>query len=117
MAGGIAEWEIAVAAAQSRKADNLVVLSIKEISSFTDTFVLCTGLNSRQVQAISEAIEKALREEGVRAIGIEGRQNAEWVLMDYSDFIVHVFSKKAREFYDLERLWKRAPRIPVPDAA
>ena len=113
----MAEWEIAVAAAQSRKADNLVVLSIKEISSFTDTFVLCTGFNSRQVQAISEAIEKALREEGVRAIGIEGRQNAEWVLMDYSDFIVHVFSKKAREFYDLERLWKRAPRIPVPDAA
>ena len=113
----MAEWEIAVAAAQSRKADDVVVLNIKEVSSFTDTFVLCTGLNVRQVQAISDAVEKALKDEGFRAIGVEGRQTAAWVLMDYGDFIVHVFSPRAREFYDLERLWKRAPRIPVPDGA
>ena len=111
------DWETAVGAAQERKATDLVVLDIKEVSTFTDTFVLCTGLNARQVQAISNAIEKALKEEGVRAIGIEGYQNAEWVLMDYGDFLVHIFSPQARDFYDLERLWKRAPRIPVPDAA
>ena len=113
----MADWEVAVTAAQERKAVDLVVLDIKEVSSFTDTFVLCTGLNARQVQAISDAVEKALKEEGGRAIGIEGRQNAEWVLMDYGDFIVHVFSPQARDFYDLERLWRRARRIPVPDAA
>ena len=113
----MADWEVAVRAAQSRKAADIIVLDIKEVSSFTDTFVLCSGLNARQVQAISDAVEGALKQESVRAMGIEGRQNAEWVLMDYSDFIVHIFSPQARQFYDLERLWKRARRIPVPEAA
>lgn len=117
MAGGMEDWEIAVEAAQSRQAVDLVVLDIKQVSTFTDTFVLCTGLNAPQVQAISNAIERALKQDGARAIGIEGYQNAEWVLMDYGYFLVHIFSPRAREFYDLERLWKRAPRIPVPDAA
>jgi ribosome-associated protein len=113
----MSEWEIAVHAAQSRKAEGLTVLRIGTISSFTDFFVICTGTNSRQVQAIADAVETALKSEGVRPLGIEGYEAGEWILMDYGDFIMHVFSPRSREFYGLERLWKTAPRVPVPEAA
>ena len=113
----MSEWEIAVQAAQSKKAEEIVVLDIGKVSSFTDTFVVCSGVNTRQNQAISDAIQTTLKQEGVRASGIEGFQNAEWILMDYGDFVVHVLSAEARSFYDLERLWKNAPRVPVPEAA
>ena len=111
------EWEKAVQAAQEKQANDIVVLNIGQVSTFTDTFVVCSGGNNRQNQAISDAIQTTLRQEGVRAVGIEGFQNAEWILMDYGDFVVHVLSTEARKFYDLERLWKNAPRIPVPEAA
>ena len=113
----MSEWEIAVQAAQSKKAEEIVVLDIGKVSSFTDTFVVCSGANTRQNQAISDAIQTTLKQEGVWASGIEGFQNAEWILMDYGDFVVHVLSAEARSFYDLERLWKNAPRVPVPEAA
>ncbi len=113
----MSEWEIAVQAAQSKKAEDIVVLDIGKVSSFTDTFVVCSGSNTRQNQAISDAIQTTLKQEGVRAAGIEGFQNAEWILMDYGDFVVHVLSPEARKYYDLERLWRKAPRIPVPEAA
>ena len=113
----MSEWEIAVQAALSKKADDIVVLDIGKVSSFTDTFVVCSGSNTRQNQAISDEIQATLKREGVRAAGIEGFQNAEWILMDYGDFVVHVLSPEARKFYDLERLWRKAPRIPVPEAA
>ena len=113
----MSEWEIAVQAALSKKADDIVVLDIGKVSSFTDTFVVCSGSNTRQNQAISDEIRTTLKQEGVRAAGIEGFQNAEWILMDYGDFVVHVLSPEARKFYDLERLWRNAPRIPVPEAA
>ena len=113
----MSEWEIAVQAAQSKKAEEIVVLDIGKVSSFTDTFVVCSGVNTRQNQAISDAIQTTLKQEGVRASGIEGFQNAEWILMDYGDFVVHVLSAEARRFYDLERLWKNAPRVPVPEAS
>ncbi len=113
----MSEWEVAVQAARSRKGEDIVVLDIAKISSFTDTFVICVGTNSRQNQAISDAIEMALKKEGVRPIGIEGHRNAEWILMDYGDFVVHIFSEESRRFYDLERLWRNAPRLPIPEAA
>lgn len=113
----MSEWEIAVQAAQSKKAEDIVVLDIGKVSSFTNTFVVCSGSNTRQNQAISDEIQTTLKQEGVRVAGIEGFQNAEWILMDYGDFIVHVLSPEARKYYDLERLWKNAPRIPVPEAA
>ncbi len=111
------EWEVAVQAARSRKGEDIVVLDIAKASSFTDTFVICAGTNARQNQAISDAIETVLKKEGVRSIGIEGYQNAEWILMDYGDFVVHIFSAEARRFYDRERLWRNAPRLPIPEAA
>jgi ribosome-associated protein len=117
MKGLDADWEVAVQAARSRKAEDVVVLNIQEVSSFTDQFVICTGTTQRQVQSIADAIEMALKEEGVRPIGIEGYNNGGWVLLDYGDFVAHVFSSEARVFYNLERLWKNAPRIPVPEAA
>ena len=82
-----------------------------------DYFVLVNGTNVRQNQAISDAIQEALRGEGLRHLGVEGRQSGDWILLDYGDLIIHVFSPEKRAFYDLERLWKNAPRVPVPAAA
>ncbi len=109
-------WQVAVEAAQAKKAEDISVLDLKEVASFTDTFVICSGLNSRQNQAISDEIEKQLKGEGVRPASIEGYKQAEWVLMDYGDFIVHIFSTRARKYYDLERLWKTARRVAIEEA-
>ena len=113
----MADWEVAVRAAQSKKAEDIVVLDILAVSSFTDAFVICSGSNQRQVQSIADGIETELKAAGVRPIGIEGYSNGGWVLMDYGDFVVHILLPESRKFYDLERLWKNAPRIPVPEAA
>ncbi len=111
------DWEVAVQAAISKKAEDIAVLDIGKVSSLADYFVVANGTNVRQNQAISEGIQEALRAEGLRPLGIEGQQNGEWILLDYGDMIIHVFSPEKRHFYDLERLWKNAPRIPVPAAA
>ncbi len=110
-------WQYAVEAAQSRKAEDIVVLHIGEVSSFTEYFVVCSGTNTRQTQAIAEGIEDRLREEGWRPMGVEGKQVGEWILMDYGDLVVHIFSPQKRTFFDLERLWRNAPQIPIPAAA
>ena len=104
-------WQVAVEAAQSKKAEDISVLDLREVASFTDTFIICNGLNPRQNQAISDEVEKQLKQEGVRPSSIEGYQQAEWILMDYGSFIVHIFSPRARKYYELERLWKTARRI------
>ena len=101
----------AVRAAQDRKALDLHVLDLAGISSFTDFFLVCTGTSSRHMQAISDAIQEQLGRSGVWPAHVEGYNQAEWVLVDYVDFVVHVFSEKARKFYDLERLWKTAKRL------
>lgn len=110
-------WEIAVHAAQARKAEDIVVLDISVLSSFTDAFVLCTGRSQRQLQAIADAIEEDLRAEGWRPMGIEGRRNASWILMDYGDFVIHILTPEARKFYDIERLWRAAPHLFVAEAS
>jgi len=106
----------ALHAAAEKKAGDLTVLDLREIASFTDYFVLTSGTNKRQVQAISDEVVDQLKRHGTRAARVEGYQSAEWILVDYGDFIVHVFDERARRFYDLERLWREARRINVtPD--
>lgn len=103
----------ALNAAWEKKALELTVLDLREIASFTDFFVIATGTNKRQVQAISDDVVEQLKRAGTRAARVEGYQSAEWILVDYGDFVVHVFDDKARRFYDLERLWREATRIDV----
>ena len=101
-------------AAGEKKAFDVVVLDLREVASFTDFFVITTGANERQVQAISDEVYETLKRSGSAAARVEGYKTAEWILLDYGDFIVHVFEQKARKFYDLERLWREAKRIEVP---
>lgn len=107
---------IAILACQEKKAENINVLQLDEQSSgFTDYFLLCSGSNPRQVQAIADEIDHKLSAAGVEPKHQEGYNQAEWLLMDYVDFVVHIFSENARKFYDLERLWKTATRIDPAD--
>jgi ribosome-associated protein len=105
---------LTIAAAHDKKVLDLVVLDLRKGPAFTDFFVIGTGSNVRQVQAIADAIEEALRKKGVRPALVEGYARGEWVLLDYFDFIVHVFQPATRNFYGLERLWGDAERIEVP---
>ena len=111
------DWEAAAQAALDKKAEDVIILNIGKVSSLTGYFVLATGTNARQTQAIAEAIRDALRERGLRPLGVEGMQQGEWILLDYGDFLVHVFSPEKRKFYDLERLWSNAPRTVISEAA
>src|SRR4051812_18115644 len=104
----------ALRAASDKKALDIVVLDLREVASFTDYFVITSGTNIRQVQAIADDVVEQLKKQGTRAARVEGYKTAEWVLVDYGDFIVHVFEDKARRFYDLERLWRDAKRVPLP---
>jgi ribosome-associated protein len=108
-----ASWMLAVRAAESKKAVDITVLDLTGITSFTDHFVICTGSNSRQVQAISDEITLQLKDQGELPLSVEGYSQAEWVLVDYGDFLVHIFSPKARQYYALERLWRNAKTIDL----
>jgi ribosome-associated protein len=103
--------KIVVNAADDKKASDLVILDISKITSFANHFMLCTGDSSRQMQAIADEIEKRLKAAGIRPSHVEGYRNSEWILMDYMDLVIHIFSKNARAFYDLERLWRDAKRM------
>jgi ribosome-associated protein len=106
----------ALHAAAEKKALDPTVLDLRGISTFTDFFLIFTGANRRQVQAISDEVVEQLKRNGTPAARVEGYQNAEWILIDYGDFVVHVFEEKARRFYDLERLWREASRLNLsPD--
>jgi ribosome-associated protein len=106
----------AIQACLEKKAEEISILEMEKGSgAFTDYFVLCSGTNPRQVQAIADEVELRLKAAGIRPNNVEGYKQAEWVLVDYVDFVVHVFSEKARKFYDLERLWKTARRLEPAD--
>lgn len=107
-------WRIAVRAAREKKATDIVVLDLTGVTSFTDYFVICSGASSRQNQAIADEINLQLKKRGEKPTSIEGYDQGEWILSDYGDFLVHVLSAKAREYYSLERLWREAKSIPVP---
>jgi ribosome-associated protein len=108
----------AITACQEKQAEAITVLELEQGSgAFTDYFVVCSGTNARQVQAISDEVQERLEKAGQRPTHVEGYKQAEWVLLDYVDFVVHVFSEKARKFYDLERLWKSAKRLEPAELA
>jgi ribosome-associated protein len=108
--------EVAVRAAEDKKAENIAVLDLRDANGFTDYFVICTGTNSRQIRAIADGITDAIAEAGAKPNHVEGYDRSEWVLVDYFDFIVHVFSPDARAFYGLERLWGSAEPVEIPPA-
>ena len=101
-------------ALMDRKAIGLVILEVKDLSSFTDYFLICSGNSDRQVQAIATHAEEKLGKEGLHPLGIEGKRDGRWVLLDYGDVVIHVFYHPVREFYDLERLWSEAPQLELP---
>jgi ribosome-associated protein len=103
----------AAAAADDKKAKDLLVLRVAEITSFTDYFVICSGSSVRQVQAIADAVTEQLKAIGQRPMHTEGKATGEWVLIDYGTFVVHVFTEDSRRFYDLERLWRDAEKVQV----
>ena len=100
-------------AAADKKADDLVVLDLRKAAGFTDYFVICTGQNARQIKAIADGVEEALAHGHVKPAHVEGYSHAEWVLLDYFDFVVHVFGAETRRFYGLERLWGSATPVDV----
>ena len=106
---------LCVNASLKRKARNLIILNVKEFSSFADYFIILSGTSDRQVQSIAASIQQNLKECGVKPLGVEGENLGKWVLMDYEDVIIHVFYEPIREFYDIERLWPDAPRMEVGD--
>ncbi len=108
-------WLTAVRAAESKKAADIRVLDLRGITSFADYFVICTGQNARQVQAIADEVELQLKNgNNEYPLSIEGYTQAEWILADYGDLLVHIFSPKSREYYDLERLWRTAKPVGIP---
>jgi len=104
---------LCVKAAAAKKASDLLLLEMKRIASFTDYFLLCSGKSDRQVQAIAQAIEEELEREAIRPLGLEGKTEGRWILMDYGDVVVHIFLEPIRAFYDLEGLWIDAPRVEL----
>ncbi len=109
----IPNWRVAVEAADSRKATDFTVLDLRPVTTFTDFFVICTVSNPRQGHAVCDEIHKQLKLTGESPVSMEGYDSAEWILMDYGDFLVHVFSESARKYYDLERLWRQATTVPL----
>jgi ribosome-associated protein len=108
---------LAVEAAQNKKASGIVVIDLSGLGAFTEYFVICTGFSSPQVQAICTEVEERLWKTKQRAPEHrEGHRSADWALLDFGGFIVHVFSEEARRYYDLERLWRLAPKLEIPDA-
>jgi ribosome-associated protein len=112
-----AELTLAAKVAYEKKATGVVTLDLRKVQAFTDFFFICTGQNARQVKAIADAIEMALAKDGHKPAHVEGYDRANWILLDYFTFIVHVFAPDAREFYDIERLWGSAERVEMPDPA
>ena len=110
------EVQLAIKSAAEKKAFDMVALDLRSIASFTEFFIIASGSNQRQVQAIADEIGEQLKKQhATRPVRIEGYTSAEWVLLDYGDFVVHIFNGEAREFYDLARLWRDAGKVEIPD--
>lgn len=105
------EVRLSIKASLAKKAEDLCVLDLRELTSFTDFFIIMHGNSFRQNVAIYESIEEELAGKKIKPFGVEGLETAEWILLDYGSFVVHIFSKRAREFYSLEKLWADAPRL------
>src|SRR6056297_1768281 len=112
-----ASLKLYIQAALGRKASDLLLLDVREVTSLADVFMLCTGRSNRQVTAIADYIRRFLKKHGIRPLYVEGLKAGHWVLLDYGEVVVHVFYEPVRQFYDLEGLWADAPRIPVTELA
>lgn len=112
---GLQKALLCTRAALEKKAIDLVVVDVGELTSICDFLVICTGRSDRQVQGIAQAIEETLEASAVRPLSVEGMRRGHWVLMDYGEVVVHVFYQPVREFYDLERLWEHARRVQLPE--
>ena len=110
----LAKAFLSVQSAANKKAENIKVLDLKEISSFTDYFVVCSGHSDRQVQAIADSIVIQLKEDGFTPISVEGYREGRWVVVDFGDVVIHVFLDALRDYYDIENLWRDARKVPVP---
>ena len=111
-------WEKAILISRfalDKKAYDLVLLEVSEVTSIADYFIICSGRSDRQVQSIAQGIDQDLGKEGIKPLSVEGQSRGHWVLMDFTDVIVHVFFQPMREFYDLEGLWSHAPRVDLPE--
>lgn len=108
---------LCINASLERKAKDLVVLNVKELSAFADYFLICSGSSDRQVRAVSDTIQEKLKEIGILPLGVEGESAGQWILLDYGDVIIHIFLEAVRSFYALERLWSDAPLMHVPGDA
>ncbi|MEO5859211.1 MAG: ribosome silencing factor [Pyrinomonadaceae bacterium] len=107
---------LAIMCAAEKKAEKMVALDLRPVASFTEFFVICSAANQRQVQAIADEISEQIKKQQKQSpVRIEGYSGAEWVLLDYGDFVFHIFDKDARDFYDLERLWRDAAKVELPD--
>ena len=109
-----AQIDLAIGAAEDKKAVDLIVLDLRKAAGFTDFFVIASGTNPRQVRAIADAVMEALAADGAKPAHVEGYERSEWILLDYFDFIVHIFAKETRLFYGLERLWGNAEKVDLP---
>lgn len=107
---------LCINATLKKKAKDIIVLNVKELSSFTDYMLICSGATERQVQAISAAIQEFLKKAGIRPLGVEGEANGQWILLDYADVVISVFQESLRAFYDIENLWD-APRMNIDENA
>lgn len=106
----------AVDAAQEKQAEDVVLLDLEGLGAFTDYFLICTGFSARQVEAICDEVEERLKRAGARLLHREGKSNGDWMLLDFGNLIVHVFTERARHFYDLERLWRAAVRLEFKES-
>ena len=108
---------LCVNAALERKAEDVAILNVRDLSSVTDYFVICSGNSDRQIRSLADHVSQRLKKEGILPLGIEGERSGSWILMDYGDVILHIFYKPVREFYDVEGLWSDAPRMIVDESA
>jgi ribosome-associated protein len=111
------EVDLAIRAAEDKKAHDVVVLDLRKAAGFTDFFVICSGTNPRQIRAIADAVTETLAADGAKPAHVEGYERSEWILLDYFDFIVHIFAPETRMFYGLERLWGNAERVEAGHGA
>jgi len=106
---------LCVNASLEKKAKDLIILNVSEVSAFADYFIICSGTSDRQVRAVAAAIQESLKTAGILPLGVEGEKAGRWILLDYDDVIIHVFLESVRTFYDLERLWSETPRLAIPE--
>lgn len=108
------ELDIYVKAVLERKAEDILVLNVRKLTSVADAFLICSGRSNRQVTAIADSVQRTLKKQGIRPLSVEGKSDGHWVLMDYGHVIIHIFYETVREFYDLEGLWRDAERVMTP---